>query len=165
MKSMRIKMIGIFVLLIIITGVVSLDTCLAEQDTYYQIAQDVGKNTGVPAYIIMAVMKRESDFNPSAISSAGAIGLMQIMVESAEEVGVPANQLFDPYHNILAGTRYLKKMKSKFNNWGKAFAAYYLGPGRLERNELKENHWIKLLDYLKGIDKNIKHYRSKYDAA
>jgi len=59
----------------------------------------------VPTPLVKAIIKQESDFDPSAVSKAGAIGLMQIMPQNAERLGVSAEELFNPRKNILAGVR------------------------------------------------------------
>ena len=158
-----LKMRTCFLLLIFITCVFAGDIHAKVPKEHAQIAETVGAETGVPAYIIIAVMKCESDFDPQAISKKGAVGLMQVLPETAEEVGIQADELFDPYKNILAGSRYLKKMHNQFGDWGKAFAAYYIGPGKLGRNELTLKHWSALHAYMKGIQKYIKIYRLKYN--
>ncbi len=61
----------------------------------------------VPTSLVKAIIKRESDFDPTAVSKAGAIGLMQIMPQNAERLGVSAEELFNPRKNILAGVRFL----------------------------------------------------------
>ncbi len=59
----------------------------------------------VPTPLVKAIIKRESDFDPSAVSKAGAIGLMQIMPQNAERLGVSPEELFNPGKNILTGVR------------------------------------------------------------
>ena len=73
------------------------------------------------------MIKAESLFDPKAISSAGAKGLMQLMPDTATEVGV--KNVFDAEQNIMGGTKYLKKMLKKFKNNAKsAVAGYNAGP-------------------------------------
>lgn len=61
----------------------------------------------VPKELVQAVIRRESAFNPKALSRAGAVGLMQVMPFNAPLLGVAAEDLADPARNILAGTRLL----------------------------------------------------------
>lgn len=89
------------------------------------------KEYKVDPILISAVMEAESGFNFNAFSSAGAIGLMQIMPETARMVGVDP---YNPLGNVMGGVNFLKLQLDKFSNWGEyrvtyAVAAYNAGPG------------------------------------
>jgi soluble lytic murein transglycosylase-like protein len=82
--------------------------------------------------LIRAVIHAESAFNPFAVSSAGAQGLMQLMPELAEELEVL--DPFDPRQNIFGGAKYLKWLLDKNKgNIDLAVASYNAGPGAVER--------------------------------
>ena len=104
------------------------------------VQNSAGKH-GVSADLIKAVINAESGGRVDARSPAGALGLMQLMPKTAQQLGVdPLN----PAANIDGGTRYLKTMAKKFGTLDKALAAYNSGPGTLKKFQgippYKETH-------------------------
>ena len=94
---------------------------------------------GIPAEVLLAVIKAESDFDVDAVSTAGAVGLMQVMPETAREVARDLNipwagekMLRDPAINIRLGSEYLYRMFRRFSHADNALAAYNAGPTRVE---------------------------------
>ena len=82
--------------------------------------------------LLKAVIRVESNFDPQVVSSKGAQGLMQLMPETALEVGV--SNPFNPSDSIYGGSRYLRKMLDSFDlNLDYALAAYNAGPGAVRR--------------------------------
>jgi len=87
---------------------------------------------GVDGDHIRAVIQMESGGKAHVVSSAGAMGLMQLMPSTAKMLGV--EDAFDPEQNMDGGVRYLKMMLDRFNGDEKlALAAYHSGPGRVEQ--------------------------------
>lgn len=97
-------------------------------DTIVRIAQE----EKVDPNLVRAVMSQESGGKPFARSRAGACGLMQLMPDTARQMGVKS--IFHPEENIRGGVRYLKEQLEKFGRVDLALAAYNAGPGAVERH-------------------------------
>jgi hypothetical protein len=103
----------------------------AEPSSYDALIQQVARRYEVPAALIKAVVKTESNFQRHAVSSKGAQGLMQLMPGTAADLGV--EDAFSPEENLRGGTRYLRAMIDRYGDWKHALAAYNAGPGRVDQ--------------------------------
>ena len=101
-------------------------------EAYDEIIAEAARLYDMDANLIHAVMQAESAFHPYAVSRAGAEGLMQLMPELSDEMGV--GDAFDPRENIMGGVRYLKRLLDYHDgNLDLALASYNAGPGNVER--------------------------------
>ncbi|HEV8200114.1 MAG TPA: lytic transglycosylase domain-containing protein [Candidatus Polarisedimenticolia bacterium] len=110
--------------------------------TYQEMVDAIGDAAiryDVPPETILAVIRIESNFDVNATSDSGAVGLMQLLPSTAEEVArelrLPwtgeESQLRDPSVNIRLGTHYLTKLLTRFDDLSQALAAYNEGPERV----------------------------------
>lgn len=118
-------------------------------DTYFQ---EAAQTYGVPVALLKAMGKTESNFNQSAVSSAGAIGIMQLMPGTAASLGV------DPYEarqNIMGGAKYiagnLEQFKGYSNGLELAIAAYNAGPGAVIKYGYQIPPYKETQNYVKKV--------------
>jgi hypothetical protein len=90
---------------------------------------EAARSNDLPAHFFIRLLYQESSFRPSAISSAGALGIAQFMQETATDRGL--DNPFDPVQAIPASARLLRDLYQKFGNLGLAAAAYNAGPRRV----------------------------------
>lgn len=99
-------------------------------DEYFKAA---AKKYNVSESLLKAIAKAESDFNPDCVSSAGAMGVMQLMPETAKGLGV--DDPYDPEQNIMGGAKCIAMKLKEFNGDVRlALAAYNAGSGAVRRN-------------------------------
>jgi len=121
---------------------------------FSEIIDTYSKKYGVDPNLVTSIIKAESNFNPNAVSKAGAAGLMQLMPETAKALGI--TNIFEPKENIEGGIRYLKRLLDEFNqNLPLALAAYNAGP-----ELVKEINDIPSIDETKNyVEKVLKFYK------
>jgi soluble lytic murein transglycosylase-like protein len=87
---------------------------------------------GVDPELVKIVIEKESQFNHRAVSRSGAMGLMQLMPETAKALGV--NNPYNPRDNVMGGVKFLRRLLDMFNgDLELALAAYHAGPGTVKR--------------------------------
>ncbi|MCR9274634.1 MULTISPECIES: lytic transglycosylase domain-containing protein [Mameliella] len=99
---------------------------------YAQMARVAARKHGIPEDLFLRLVNQESRFNPKAKSHKGAIGLAQLMPDTARRLGVDPH---DPAQNLEGGARYLKQQFQKFGSWRLALAAYNAGPGAVTKHK------------------------------
>lgn len=159
----------------------SADKTLSYPLLYEREVGQAASQEGVTAATIYAVMRQESRFVPHAISSAGALGLMQIMPGTAKRMwgqrreGAPFSdlRLFEPTTNIALGAAYLAKLQQRYSgNLAYVAAAYNAGPQRVD-DWLRRSHgsmdaaFVELIpfdetrEYVKAVLTNEAMYRAR----
>lgn len=103
----------------------------SSQNSFNPIIENEAKITNIDPAWIKAIIKAESNFNPKALSKKGAMGLMQLMPNTAKELNV--KNPYNPSQNIKGGTEYFRKMLNTFATTDEALAAYNAGPGVVKR--------------------------------
>lgn len=118
-----------------------------------ELANAAADKYGIPRKLVRLVMQEESGFQPQAISPKGAVGLMQLMPETAQSLGAdPA----DPVQNVDAGARYLRDLLQKYDGllWH-ALAAYNAGPAAVDKYHGVPPYAETIL-YVKKIDQQYR---------
>lgn len=110
----------------------NVQTKLSSANNFEQIIEKAAEKYQLPAKLIHSIIKHESNFNPNAVSRAGAAGLMQLMPRTAQSLGV--KNAFDPMDNIFGGSKYIRQMLDRYNGDIRlALAAYNAGPGNVDK--------------------------------
>jgi soluble lytic murein transglycosylase-like protein len=118
-----------------------------------ELADAAADRYGLPRELVRSVMAAESGFQPAAISPKGAIGLMQLMPDTAQALGADPH---DPAQNVDAGTRYLRDLLEKYNyGLRHALAAYNAGPAAVDKyNGVPP--YRETINYVGRIEKKLK---------
>jgi len=107
---------------------------------YWDIVRAIAEKEGIDPYLLLALIREESRFDPLAVSQAGAVGLMQLMPSTAFRfkniIKINLNntsELYDVTNNILLGTHYLSRLIKEFKKIPLALAAYNAGENALKK--------------------------------
>jgi soluble lytic murein transglycosylase len=149
---------------------------------YWEMIQQKAQERELDPYLILALIRQESLFDPRARSPAAALGLMQLLPSTAARVArqigasPPAEeQLFEPETNLALGTQYLKDLLQRYSNdWFKAVAAYNAGEAAVDRWQreivtedpeefIERIPYLETRGYVKLVMRNHRIYRLLYD--
>ena len=147
---------------------------------YWEYVERYSRERSLDPYLVAAIIRQESTFNPVVKSRAGARGLMQIMpttgkiISRQEGTRFRWQELIDPEANIRMGTLYLRRMLDQFGGRvDYALASYNAGPHRVEKwtgmdmtldseEFIEEIPFTETRDYVKAVLRNEKQYRRVY---
>jgi soluble lytic murein transglycosylase len=149
---------------------------------YWEMIQQKAQEQELDPYLILALIRQESLFDPRARSPATALGLMQLLPSTAarvaKQIGMPPpshEQLFQPEINLTLGTQYLKDLLQRYSNdWFKAIAAYNAGESAVDRWEkelltddveefVERIPYLETRGYVKLVMRNHRIYKRLYD--
>ncbi len=136
-----------------------LNQAKTQRDRYMPIILEAASRYQVDPAIILAIIKAESNYDPYAVSRAGAVGLMQLMPRTARELGV--RNSFNPEQNIHGGVKYFSQLIDKFSgDHALALAAYNAGSRKvLEHKGIPP--YYETRQYIKRVFKYRKQFKQK----
>jgi hypothetical protein len=103
-----------------------------EETQLNEMVSRIAVREGVETPLVQSVIRAESNYNPDAVSTKGALGIMQLIPATAKRFGV--SDAFDPEENIQGGVRYLKFLLDYYQgDYAKAIAAYNAGEGAVDK--------------------------------
>jgi soluble lytic murein transglycosylase-like protein len=128
-----------------------------DQTAIDKLAERIALKEGVSPTLVKSMINAESGYDPDAVSSKGAMGLMQLMPDSAEEYGVA--DPFSPEQNITGGVKMLKKLMNTYQgDYKKAIAAYNAGKAAVDKSggvppyRETQDYVKKVIDTISGSD-------------
>lgn len=132
----------------------------ANRSRYAPIIAEAARAERLPEALVHAVVTAESAYDAEAVSSAGAVGLMQLMPDTAKRFGVRDRR--NPADNVRAGTRYLALLLEQFdNNLALALAGYNAGENAVEKYGRTIPPYPETRTYVNKVLKLYKDYRTR----
>jgi soluble lytic murein transglycosylase len=147
---------------------------------YWIDLKKFSSSNGLDPYLVAALIRQESEFNPGAVSRANAVGLMQLLPKVGKSVArqeklkhFSTTQLFTPAVNLQLGTRYFRSMVDKFGGFEYALAAYNAGADRVQdwqgqgkyrdvQEFVESIPFTETREYVQAILRNANVYRQLY---
>ena len=130
----------------------------SQQQRFEGMVQMAARNTGVSTALLHSIIRAESNFDPMAVSTRGAVGLMQLMPNTARLYGV--TDLTDPATNIDGGARFLADLLKQFNNnLELSLAAYNAGPTTVARYGGRVPPYPETRQYIERVMRYYKEYQ------
>lgn len=131
---------------------------LADPNRYIPLVKKTARELQIDEALLRAVIAVESGYDARAVSSRGAVGLMQLMPETARRYGV--TNLYDPAQNIRGGARYLRDLMGKFNNdLSLALAAYNAGEDAIVQHGNRIPPYRETLLYVPKVLDTYRRYK------
>lgn len=182
------KIIAILIILLVIIailfGVFRVQDILLKKiypTKYSEYVYKYAREYNVDPILIFAIIKAESNFNPNVVSSSNAIGLMQLMDTTAEEIArkleitfLKGASLYNPELNIQLGTKYFSNLMKEYNNnYLLALTAYNAGIGNVNRwieqgiikedgSDIENIPFKETNNYVRKIIRDYKIYKNLY---
>ncbi len=134
---------------------------LVDQNRYNFLVEKAAREHEIDKALLRAVIAVESGYDPNAVSRKGAVGLMQLMPETAQRYGV--TNLYDPAQNIQGGARYLRDLMRKFNNdLTLTLAAYNAGETAITQYGYRIPPYRETLLYVPKVMELYQRYRPRH---
>ncbi len=138
--------------------IVDRDAFHRNRKRYAPLIAEAARRHGISEALLHAVVRAESAYDPKAVSKAGAVGLMQLMPDTARSLDV--DDRADPRQNLDGGARYLKKLLEVFEqDLRLALAAYNAGPGAVREYGNRVPPYRETRDYVKKVIGFMKQYQ------
>lgn len=134
---------------LVLASAASATAACTPQPQYQALTEQTAAKYGLPPYLLTALVQQESNFCPTARSSAGAMGLGQLMPGTAASLGV--KDPYDPVQNLDGAARYLRQQFLTFKTWPLALAAYNAGPGAVTKYNNTIPPYAETQNYVRRI--------------
>lgn len=134
-EALRLKIFGVtvlFVLVVFLSMEIPVQAESGYPGRFDTLIESIAKDYGLESSLIHSIIRTESNYDPNAVSSKGAVGLMQLMPETAEKYGV--RDIYDPRQNIVGGVKYLRDLINSFDSkTDYVLAAYNAGHNAIKK--------------------------------